>query len=223
MAGAHEAAAFTPLSHPWNTTLRRCLNPDPAKRFRDAGEVAAALEPSLWRRWWMPAAATKIALAAGLSAAVTWQRATAPAESIQLAMLPLGSDPGDAALAERRIARYRLKPTIGRLSGGKRARVSIAPAATPHTTNLLRGTITRENGKVIVHAFLSDARTHADVVDKGRFEYSPADLHFAPTAMTQHGDGKAPRCHRQAPATVNSGRATGLFLRSDGPAPMGPR
>ncbi len=167
------------LNHAWNPVLQRCLDADPARRYRDAGEVAAALEPPLWKRWWMPAVAA-LFLAAAISGTITWQRATAPAESIHLAMLPLQAGPGDGAVAEN-ISRD-AAAQLARLTGGKRARLSFAPVANPDTTNVLHGTLTRESGKVIVDAFLTDAHTHAAVVER-TFEYSPADLRFAATAM----------------------------------------
>ncbi len=67
--------------------MQKCLDADPAKRFRDAGEVAAALEPSRALRWWLAAAAA--VLLAAVSGLVTFERATAPQESMQLALLPL--------------------------------------------------------------------------------------------------------------------------------------
>src|SRR5580704_9047997 len=37
----------------WDPIVQKCLDADPADRFRDAGEVAAALEPSRALRWWL--------------------------------------------------------------------------------------------------------------------------------------------------------------------------
>ena len=48
-----DAARHKPqaLHHEWNRIVQRCLDPDPVRRFRDAGEVAAELEPARSRRW----------------------------------------------------------------------------------------------------------------------------------------------------------------------------
>ena len=53
------------VGHGWDSVVQKCLDADPAKRFRDAGEVAAALEPSRALRWWLAAAAA-VVLAARL-------------------------------------------------------------------------------------------------------------------------------------------------------------
>jgi TolB-like protein/Tfp pilus assembly protein PilF len=75
-----------PPVHPrWDVLLARCLDPDPAHRFRNAEEVAQALSPSRPRRWFLQvAAAAVIAVTAG---GVTYQRDT-PGESGLLAVIP---------------------------------------------------------------------------------------------------------------------------------------
>ena len=50
-----------PAAHPkWDRILARCLDPDPARRFRDATELAQALEPPRSRRWVLAPAAAVI-------------------------------------------------------------------------------------------------------------------------------------------------------------------
>jgi tetratricopeptide (TPR) repeat protein/TolB-like protein len=182
-----------PVHHGWDSILQRCLDPDPAKRFQDANEVAAALEPSHSRRWWLAAAAAVVL--AAVSGVVTYQRATAPKESIRLAVLPLESAPNDAGLAES-VSRD-AAAALARLKGGTRARLSIVPPgdvtknkvdsvekarAMLSATHVLRGTITVENGKVLVHAFLTDTRTQANNAD-WKAEYAPGEVRYAPVAM----------------------------------------
>jgi len=75
VAGPPEAQA-PGSGHGWDSIVQKCLDSDPAKRFRDAGEVAAALEPSRALRWWLAAAAAVVL--AVISGLITFQRATAP-------------------------------------------------------------------------------------------------------------------------------------------------
>jgi serine/threonine protein kinase/predicted Zn-dependent protease len=174
--------------------LRRCLDPDPARRFQDAVEVAAALDASRLRRRWTRAAAAivlaAIALAA-VSGVVTYERATAPKESVRLAMLPLGSE--DVA---QRISRD-AADELARLKGGTRARLSVVPrnevfgqhvdtVEKAHSalgvTHVVRGAIAWDNGKVTVHAFLTDARSQTNLAD-WQAEYAPSEVHYAGAAM----------------------------------------
>ena len=84
-------------AHPkWDRILARCLHYDPASRYRSAAELAAALGPSRTRRW-IAAAAAALVLAAA-SGFVAWQRATAPQETVRLALVPFR---GETAVANR--------------------------------------------------------------------------------------------------------------------------
>src|SRR5262249_38278473 len=82
----------------WDRILARCLDPDPTRRFSDADEVALAFAPSRTRRWLLGAAAAIVLSVA--SGVVTYQKATAPRESVSLAMLPFESGAGMAPIAE---------------------------------------------------------------------------------------------------------------------------
>ncbi|MGA3007681.1 MAG: tetratricopeptide repeat protein [Opitutaceae bacterium] len=187
-----------PLRHKWNPILQRCLDPDPSRRFRDAGEVAAVIEPAPWRRWWMAAAAA-IVLAAAASGIVTYQRATAPKESIRLAMLPLESGPGAKDIADR-VVRDTMEE-LAKLKGGTQARLSIIPrkdvigghvdtAAKARTalgaTHVLSGTLAWGDGKVVLHTLLTDltdARTSANRADWTAI-YAPGEERYAGKAIT---------------------------------------
>ena len=181
------------VRHGWHAILERCLDPDPAKRFRDGGQVAAAFEPSRSRLWWMAAAAAVVL--AAVSGAVTYQRATAPTEVIRLAMLPLDSAPDARSLAES-VSRDTAS-ALARLKGGSRARLSVvspaevigshvgtveAASAVLSATHVVHGTISVENGKVLVHVLLTDARTQATSAD-WKAEYAPGEVRYAPLAM----------------------------------------
>jgi serine/threonine-protein kinase len=70
----------------WDRILERCLDPNPARRFRDANELAKALAPSQAARRSL-AIASAIALAA-ITGFIAYRNATAPADTVKLALLP---------------------------------------------------------------------------------------------------------------------------------------
>src|SRR3954451_14466396 len=159
------------LPRPWKRVVARCLDADPARRFQSAGEVAQALRP-VSRRWLLAAAAaTVLAIASG---AVTYQRATAPAESFTLAVLPLETAPDAAALGSS--VSQAAAAQIERLRGGTRARLKVitleqarrkavgtaaAARSVLGATHVFRGTLERHEGKVVLHAFVTDTGAHA--------------------------------------------------------------
>jgi serine/threonine-protein kinase len=181
------------VGHGWDSILQKCLDPDPLKRFRDAGEVATALEPSHALRWWLAAAAAVVL--AVISGLITFQRATAPRESMTLAMLPLASGPDASALAE--IVSRDADAELAQLKGGQRAKLSVIPladvtrrhvdsAAKARTalgaTHVVSGTVTRESGRVVLHAFLTDTRSQANPGD-WKAEYAPSEVRYAAAAL----------------------------------------
>jgi len=181
------------VQHEWNWLLQRCLDPDPAKRFQDAVEVAATLEPARSRRWWIGAVAA-VVLAAAVWA-VTYQRATAPKESLRLAMLPFRSSPDTADLAAglsrdtaARLARLRgnsrAKAVFIRESdvAGKNVDTIAKARSVLSATHVLQTTIEKENGDDILRAYLTDVRSGEN---KKVFElhYKPEQLRYAPGAL----------------------------------------
>jgi serine/threonine-protein kinase len=186
------------LRHLWNPILQRCLDADPAKRFRDAGEVAAAIAPPRVRRWRMAmAAAILLALVSGW---VTYQRATAPKDSFRLAMLQFQPDPSGAGSYDANLAERISRDTAGqlaKLTGGTRARLSTVPwkdviashadtvekARALGATHVVQGVVARVNGKVVVHAFLTDAVTPAND-GEWTAEYAPGEERYVATAIT---------------------------------------
>jgi eukaryotic-like serine/threonine-protein kinase len=181
------------VSHRWNSIVQKCLDPDPAKRFRDASEVASALEPSRTLRWWLAAAAA--VLLAVISGLVTFQRATAPQESVRLAVLPFQAGPDAAALASA-VSRD-AAAELAHLKGDKRTRVRMIPLtdvtrrnvdsaakaqAALGATHVVQGTITREDGRVLLHAYLTDTRTQANAGD-WKAEYAPGEVRYAAAAL----------------------------------------
>jgi eukaryotic-like serine/threonine-protein kinase len=178
----------------WDTVVRRCLDADPARRYRDATEVERALEPSRARWWWLAAAAAVLlALVSGL---VTFQRATAPQESMRLAVLPLQAESDLSELAgdvSRDIA-----SELTHLKGGKRARLKVIPLADAtrqhvdtaakaraalNASHVVTGTVALEDGRMVLHAFVTDTRTLANS-GEWKAEYAPAEVHYAAAALT---------------------------------------
>jgi serine/threonine-protein kinase len=182
------------VGHGWDPILQKCLDPDPAKRFIDAGEVAAALEPSHTLRWWLAAAAAVVL--AAIVGLITFQRATAPQESISLAMLPLEAGPDAPPLAQ--MVSRDVGVELARLKGGKRARLKVIPSGdvarrhvdsaakarvTLGATHVLSGTIAREGDKIVLHAYLTDTQTQANS-GEWKAEYSPGEVRYAAKALT---------------------------------------
>jgi tetratricopeptide (TPR) repeat protein len=178
----------------WDTILQRCLDPDPAKRFPDASEVALALEPSRAPRWWLAAAGA--ILLAVVSGWVTFQRATAPRESIRLAVLPFEAGP-DASPLEKDVSRD-VGAELAHLKGGKRVRLKVIPLAdvtrqrinSPAkartvlgASHVVTGTIAQQDGRVVLHAFVTDTRTLANS-GEWKAEYAVNELRYAAGALT---------------------------------------
>jgi Flp pilus assembly protein TadD len=165
-----------PAVHPkWDGILARCLDPDPLRRFRDADEVAKALAPRS-RRWlWAAGVAAMLAIVTGV---VTYERATAPKESVRLAMQRFDSDRDTSAIADGlfRDTAAQLK----RLRGN--ARTSLSITTLPVATHVLHGTLSKKNDKVMVHAYLTDAHSRVNARE-WKVEYAPGEVRYVPVAL----------------------------------------
>lgn len=183
-----------PAVHPkWDRILQRCLDPDPARRFRDADAVAQALAPPRTRRWLLAAAAA--AVLAVVTGAVTYQRTIAPRESVRLAVLPFESGGAADALAGR--LWREVADQVGRLTGNQQTDLKVIPvnnvlrkhadsvekaSAVLGATHVLRGTIKKENDQVILQAFLTDARSRADVKEWSA-KYGVVEERYIPAVL----------------------------------------
>lgn len=188
--------------HGWDSVVERCLDPDPAKRFQDAAEVAVALEPSRALRWWVAAAAAVLLIA--ISALVTFQRATAPKQTVHLALLPFQSSPdiADVAAELSRDAAVQL----ARLKGNSQTKLVFVPqrdVAKKSATHTIRGTLERKNDNELLHIDLTDTRTGVDVKD-WTFQYKPAELRYAPVAVAGIVTGTLHLPPAETKATVNA-------------------
>jgi tetratricopeptide (TPR) repeat protein/TolB-like protein len=191
------------VRHGRDPIVRRCLDPNPAGRFRDAVEVAAAVDARRSRQRWTRAAAAIVFAAialAGVSGLVTYERTTAPKESVRLAMLPLelvtdGAGPDVAGMAEQ--ISHKAADELARLKGGTLKRLSVVPRnevfgrhvdtvekarSALGATHVAWATIAWDNGKVKVQAFLTDTKTQANS-GKWQAEYAPGEVRYAPVAM----------------------------------------
>lgn len=185
--------AKPPAADPkWDRILSRCLNADPALRFRDGGEVARAMDPPRKRRWFMVAAAA--AILAIVTSVFTYERAKGPRQSWRLAMLPVQSGPELAGVAAK-LARE-MDEQLRHLSGGKVARLTVIPqakTAVKHAdtsekvralfaaTHVLHVSLEPEGSKVLLHATLVNGP--GGVNKDWKAEYSPGDLRYAPVAL----------------------------------------
>ena len=200
-----------PPVHPkWDRVLRRCLEADPRDRFRSVDDVARALAPSQARKWWL-AAGVAAALAMG-AAVLTYEGATAPPESVRLAMLPFVPDAVTAGLAASLSSDASAR--LARLGGSRRVKFSVIPAdrirrskaksveeaqASFGATHVLHGTLVSEHGKVLLHAYLTEARNGGNQRE-WKAEYAPGDTRYAPVALAGFVTGTL----RLPPLAVNA-------------------
>ena len=183
----------SPVRPKWDRVLARCLDPDPAKRFRTAEEVAQALTPSARRRWLLEAAAA--ALFAVVSGVVIQRIVTAPAESVVLAMLPFESGHETATVAASVFRET--GGQLARLKGSNHTKLTVIPGSETQgrhvdttekarsllgATHLLHVSLQREREKVILHAYLADLRTQVNARE-WKAEYAPAELRYASVAL----------------------------------------
>src|SRR5271165_1262479 len=166
------------LHSPWDRLLARCLEPDPARRLGDASEVAQVLAPSSSRRWFLLAAAAAVLVV--VTGVVTYQRGAAPKESWRLAMLPIESSAeirDQAASLSRDTAAQ-----LARLKGGDVARLRVISPEVKSPTHVLHAALTNKDGKLVLRAVLTDARTRVNGKE-WTAAYAPGELRYAPVAL----------------------------------------
>jgi tetratricopeptide (TPR) repeat protein len=181
-----------PVDAKWDRVLARCLDPDPGRRFQTANQVARALAPPS-RRWLLAAAAAVVlALVTGVAA---YQRAAAPRETVHLALLPFKAGP-NAAPAAAEVMRD-AAARIARLKGNSRTRLEFIPSGdilrkkvdsvegartALGATHALHGTLTWDRDKLILRAYLANARSGV-VARDWTAEYAPGQVRYAGVAL----------------------------------------
>jgi len=214
-----------PLQHRWRRIVQWCLEPDPARRCHSVAEVAQALGPSRWIRWWgMAAAAVAVA---GLAGAIAYRSAASERETIRLAVLPFEADAGskllsDGLLQDTADRLKRVKPPAGAMPGWfdthSRAKLTIIPigdAEKNHVdepkkaaqmlgaTHVLTGGLHWEKGRVSIRARLSDARSGLPLNEEWQEEYAANELGKLPVALAGMVTGTLHLTPQAAPVTVN--------------------
>jgi tetratricopeptide (TPR) repeat protein len=177
----------------WDRIIARCLEEDPAKRFQNADEVAHALGPPRTTRWLLTTAAA--ALLAAVSGLITYQRVTAPSETVRLALLPFASSGVSAAVPEN-ILRETANRLV-KLKGGSHTKFTFIPrdkALGAHAdtadkarvalgaTHVLQGEIEQKPGAITIHAYVTDLHSGA-ALKEWTGDYHLAEVRYAPAAL----------------------------------------
>src|SRR5262249_36224415 len=188
-----EIAAGVPAR--WRAVIARCLDPDPLKRYGNAGDVADALTN---RRARNGAIAAAVAAALALAAFVGYRTrvpAPIPARLAILAVEPADGDPQLTALARdvsadlsARLTRLRPRPrqvVFIPLSETRGIAIRDAARATNRlgATHALSATVGRHDERLAVHAAVVDTTTKVTLADRNE-EYASADPAAIATALS---------------------------------------
>jgi eukaryotic-like serine/threonine-protein kinase len=166
----------------WDGVIARCLEENPVQRFQDADEVARALGPPRSRRWFLTAAAAAVlAIASGV---VTYQRATAPPESVRLALLPFTSSSGDSSVSENLLRGTASQ--LARLKSSPHTKFTFIPVDKAHSvsgaTHVLQGTLEQRSEEIKIHAYVTDVRSGVNTKE-WTADYKPQEMRYAPGAL----------------------------------------
>jgi tetratricopeptide (TPR) repeat protein len=176
----------------WDPILSRCLDANPARRFRNAGELAEALAPH--SRRWIWAAAAAAVIFASLSGMFFYERGAGPREVVRLAMLPFDGAGdmkalGDALLVDTAERLSHIKPgrarlTVIPLSDALQNNVdTVSKARTVlGATHTISGEWQQQNGQLVVRAYLADARTQVRLAE-WQVKYAAGEISNLPVAL----------------------------------------
>ncbi len=169
--------------------LGRCLAVNPEERYQDAQELAQALSPERRMRWLLVSAAA--AVLAALSGWITFERATAPKQTVKLAMLPFAGGPVATALVRDTEA------VLDRLQSNAQTKFVFIPEREVQNgkaesiegahnllgaTHVLQGSIEQKGQQDVLHVSLTDARIGVKVED-WVMPYQQTELRYAPVAL----------------------------------------
>jgi eukaryotic-like serine/threonine-protein kinase len=207
----------------WDGILLRCVNPDPARRYRSAAEIEKALAP----RWSLAlATAAAVVLAAGTGVAAYRTSMVSP-QPVRLAMLPFETTGMDKSLGDGLLGQTAER--LRRVKSSRTRRLTVIPLDAvlrnkldkPEkavqllgATHVLYGTLRREDGKAYLHAYLTDARSRIPLKE-WQADYQPEDLRNVPVALAGMITGTFRLPALAVSATVNSA-AYGDFTQGIG-------
>jgi tetratricopeptide (TPR) repeat protein len=135
------------------------------------------------------------ALVAAASGVITYQRATAPAETVRLALLPFTATQDSASFSERLL--HNTATELARLKGTPHTRFRFIPldkgirnrVNTPEearvllgASHALRAVLEREGTAIKVHAYVTDLRSGVDARE-WEAEYKSDEMGYAPAAL----------------------------------------
>jgi tetratricopeptide (TPR) repeat protein/tRNA A-37 threonylcarbamoyl transferase component Bud32 len=172
-------AQLPPLNSDWDPVIETCLQPDPTRRFKDAGEVLSALGPSRLRVPLLLSAAA--AVLAVIVAVATYLIATAPGQTVRLdvavaaapALAPEARKLQDAALRE-----------LAHLKNTRQMALAVRPTRPKSdATHRILAELSQTADKVTIHAIVQDLHSDAPLIDWSG-GYSPNQLRYAPVALT---------------------------------------
>jgi len=167
------------LNTKWDSILGRCLQPDPRRRYPSATALEAVLSPSKTRlRVMIACGAAMLALLTGIG---TYKLATAPKESVVLAVLPFESQDDLSVSAS---ALYQeVANQVTALRGNRvRSFSALPPHSQKDATHTFTASLGHAGSKVELHARLVNAQT-GTLKTEWVAEYEPGELRYAPVAL----------------------------------------
>lgn len=159
----------------WDRIAARCVAEDPAKRFPNAEAIANLIVPR--KRRWLLAAALAAILAIA-SAFGTYWRVTAP-EKVRLAVLEFDGEAELETLAQQ--VNAETIRVLRRIRAGPDTALTFSPTPAG-ATHVLRVVLSRDNGRVLVQAWITDARSLSPVKDWAA-RYDASELKYVPVAL----------------------------------------
>jgi len=153
----------------WDRILGRCMDPNPKRRYQTTDLLVKALEPGHATRNTLLGVAAALAIA--VTGLITYYRATAPAETVKLAVV---SDGTAAAVPDAEIARLEGTKKVGF--------VLLAPEKLDQATHVLRVSTTKTGDTTAVHAVLSDVQSQL-VIKIWDGVYEPRQMRYLPRAL----------------------------------------
>jgi tetratricopeptide (TPR) repeat protein len=177
----------------WDRIIARCIDPDPTRRFKSATEVAAAFGLSRLQKQILTMAAALVLVT--VTVVIANLIPPAPAETVQLALVPFASAPDNVSVAGTLLRNTAKELTDLKGTPHTRFRFISLDNAIRHRVNTpeearvllgashaLRATVKRQGENIVVHAYLTDLHSGVDARD-WTAEYKPGEVRYAPTHL----------------------------------------